>query len=150
MVKTTKEVKCFLCGEVSGHIIGNIFYLNGPVPQPSHWRPWLRCGRCGGSLYVETTETHIPVPEIARLATNGTGENHEEDLGANGQASHLEHQERKPRSCIGCGAPVVKAVRCRRCYVRHRYATDPAYRARQLAMQENWRRRRQSLRSLTT
>lgn len=47
------------------------------------------------------------------------------------------------RRCIECGAPVVRATRCRRCYIRYRYATDPAYRARRLATTRRWLERRQ-------
>src|SRR5436190_119845 len=35
-----------------------------------------------------------------------------------------------PRACVDCGAPVVRALRCRRCRERLRYASDPDYRAR--------------------
>ncbi len=48
------------------------------------------------------------------------------------------------RRCIECGAPVVRATRCRRCYIRYRYATDPAYRARRLATTRRWLERRQA------
>ena len=46
------------------------------------------------------------------------------------------------RQCVDCGAPVARAARCRRCHVRHRYATDPAFRAQRLAITQRWLTRR--------
>jgi hypothetical protein len=46
-----------------------------------------------------------------------------------------------PGSCIDCGGPVVRAVRCRRCHSRFRYATDPEYRARRLRASARWQAR---------
>ena len=50
------------------------------------------------------------------------------------------------RRCLDCGTAVVRALRCRRCSIRHRYATDPAYRARRLATTRRWLARRQQAR----
>jgi hypothetical protein len=49
---------------------------------------------------------------------------------------------RPPRYCVDCGSPVVASERCKRCYARHRYQTDPAYRARRLASTRRWLTRR--------
>jgi hypothetical protein len=49
----------------------------------------------------------------------------------------------QPRLCIDCGTPVVRAARCRRCYIRFRYANDPEYRTRRLATTRRWLDRRQ-------
>jgi hypothetical protein len=46
------------------------------------------------------------------------------------------------RQCIGCGTALVRAERCRRCHVRYRYANDPEYRARRLAITRRWLRKR--------
>lgn len=48
----------------------------------------------------------------------------------------------QPHTCVDCGASVVRAERCRRCYIRFRYATDLAYRARRLATTRRWLERR--------
>jgi len=38
----------------------------------------------------------------------------------------------------------VRALRCRRCYTRYRYATDPEYRVRRLATTRRWLERRRT------
>ncbi len=48
----------------------------------------------------------------------------------------------EPRHCMDCGEEVVRAARCRRCYTRFRYATDPEYRVRRLATTRRWLERR--------
>jgi hypothetical protein len=48
----------------------------------------------------------------------------------------------EPRRCVDCGEIVVRALRCRRCYTRFRYATDPEYRVRRLATTRRWLDRR--------
>jgi hypothetical protein len=50
----------------------------------------------------------------------------------------------EPRRCLDCGEVVVRALRCRRCYTRYRYATDPAYRLRRLATTRRWLERRRA------
>jgi hypothetical protein len=69
---------------------------------------------------------------------------HREAMLTKGRAWAKEHPERirelaryrrgrrwaGPFWCVDCGAPVMHALRCRRCYLRHRYQTDPEYRAR--------------------
>ncbi len=50
----------------------------------------------------------------------------------------------EPRRCLDCGEVVVRALRCRRCYTRFRYATDPAYRQRRLATTRRWLERRRA------
>ena len=50
----------------------------------------------------------------------------------------------EPRRCLDCGEVVVRALRCRRCYTRFRYATDPAYRVRRLATTRRWLERRRT------
>ncbi|HEX2323848.1 MAG TPA: hypothetical protein VHQ00_00540 [Chloroflexota bacterium] len=52
----------------------------------------------------------------------------------------------EPRRCLDCGEVVVRALRCRRCYTRFRYATDPAYRQRRLATTRRWLERRRATR----
>ena len=47
----------------------------------------------------------------------------------------------EPKTCIDCGAAVARAERCRRCHIRHRYATDPRYRAHRLAITRRWLQR---------
>lgn len=47
------------------------------------------------------------------------------------------------RQCLDCGVAVTRAERCRRCYIRFRYATDPSYRERRLATTRRWLDKRQ-------
>ncbi len=53
---------------------------------------------------------------------------------------------REPPACIDCGTLVVRAERCRKCYVRNRYATNPEYRARRLESTRRWMRRKRAAR----
>lgn len=46
------------------------------------------------------------------------------------------------RTCLDCEAQVTRAQRCRKCYIRFRYASDPAYRARRLATTRRWLEKR--------
>jgi hypothetical protein len=46
------------------------------------------------------------------------------------------------RTCLDCEAQVTRAQRCRKCYIRFRYANDPAYRARRLATTRRWLEKR--------
>lgn len=48
------------------------------------------------------------------------------------------------RRCLDCGTAVTRAERCRKCYIRHRYASDPTYRTRRLATTRRWLERRQT------
>jgi hypothetical protein len=48
------------------------------------------------------------------------------------------------KTCLDCGTPVTRANRCRKCYIRFRYATDPVYRARRLATTRRWLEKRQA------
>ncbi|MGI8424937.1 MAG: hypothetical protein ACR2NO_12640 [Chloroflexota bacterium] len=48
-----------------------------------------------------------------------------------------------PRTCVDCDSPVTRAIRCRKCYIRFRYANDAAYRARRLATTRRWLEKRQ-------
>jgi hypothetical protein len=48
----------------------------------------------------------------------------------------------EPRRCLDCGRVVARALRCRTCYERWRYAHDPAYRTRRLATTRRWLERR--------
>ena len=59
--------------------------------------------------------------------------------------ARLPREAGQPRACIDCGTLVVRAQRCRRCYIRFRYATDQEYRARRLATTRRWLDRRQRL-----
>ena len=52
--------------------------------------------------------------------------------------------EEPPRLCVDCSTVVVRALRCRRCYIRFRYASDPSYRDRRLATTRRWLERRQA------
>ena len=47
------------------------------------------------------------------------------------------------KTCIDCSTPVTRAERCRKCYIRFRYRSDPAYRARRLATTRRWLEKRQ-------
>lgn len=47
------------------------------------------------------------------------------------------------RTCLDCDASVTRASRCRRCYIRFRYATDTTYRERRLATTRRWLEKRQ-------
>ena len=47
------------------------------------------------------------------------------------------------RTCIDCSAAVTRATRCRKCYIRFRYQSDPAYRERRLATTRRWLEKRQ-------
>ena len=47
------------------------------------------------------------------------------------------------RKCLDCDTQVTRAARCRKCYIRYRYATDPTYRARRLATTRRWLEKRQ-------
>jgi hypothetical protein len=49
------------------------------------------------------------------------------------------------RACIDCQAPVTRALRCRKCYIRFRYANDMAYRERRLATTRRWLEKRASV-----
>lgn len=44
--------------------------------------------------------------------------------------------------CLDCDAPVARASRCRRCYIRFRYANDGEYRERRLATTRRWLEKR--------
>ena len=59
--------------------------------------------------------------------------------------ARLPKASEQPRACIDCGTLVVRAQRCRRCYIRFRYATDQEYRARRLATTRRWLQRRQQM-----
>ncbi|HEU5317403.1 MAG TPA: hypothetical protein VFX49_14930, partial [Chloroflexota bacterium] len=48
------------------------------------------------------------------------------------------------KTCLDCDTPVTRAVRCRKCYIRFRYANDAAYRARRLATTRRWLLKRQT------
>jgi hypothetical protein len=48
------------------------------------------------------------------------------------------------RACIDCSTPVTRAARCRKCYIRFRYKSDPAYRERRLATTRRWLEKRQA------
>lgn len=64
-----------------------------------------------------------------------------------GQIRRARRQNRPPQSesvhrCLDCDAAVLRAERCRRCSIRHRYAIDPGYRARRLETTRRWLQRR--------
>jgi hypothetical protein len=56
--------------------------------------------------------------------------------------ARLQASNVSPRVCVDCGTAVVRAARCRRCHIRHRYATDVEYRTRRLATTRRWLQRR--------
>ena len=80
---------------------------------------------------------------------------HREEILAKNRAWAAEHPDRRrelarlrragrrpePRFCADCGAPVARALRCRRCTIRHRYATDADFRRRRLVTTKAWRDR---------
>ena len=51
---------------------------------------------------------------------------------------------REPKACIDCGTMVARAERCRKCYVRNRYATNPDYRDRRLESTRRWSERKRA------
>ncbi|MDQ3702666.1 MAG: hypothetical protein M3442_17345 [Chloroflexota bacterium] len=55
---------------------------------------------------------------------------------------HRSSVVEEPRRCLDCSEEVVRAERCRRCYTRFRYATDPQYRVRRLETTRRWLERR--------
>ncbi len=64
-----------------------------------------------------------------------------------GQIRRARRQSRPPQSeslhrCLDCDAAVLRAERCRRCSIRHRYAMDASYRARRLETTRRWLQRR--------
>jgi hypothetical protein len=76
------ELQCFLCGHVAGSIevdrqpmplFGIWHSANGSAPRRlADWRS-MRCGRCGGALYVDSVEAlvrhdeeHRPPPRRGR------------------------------------------------------------------------------------
>jgi len=48
------------------------------------------------------------------------------------------------RTCLDCEAVVVRALRCRRCRQRFRYASDPRYRTARLAASDRWLTKRRT------
>ena len=63
------------------------------------------------------------------------------------RASTRPRPVRVPVYCIDCGDQVVRAQRSRRCYVRHRYATDTNYRTRSLETTRRWVERQRAKRA---
>ena len=122
------EIKCLMCGHLAGYRIARAGAISA-VLAARNGEPLRRCPRCSGPLYLD--------PSYERPRDLGIDE------------STLFPREDRPeppkrgleRRCIGCGAPVQRAQRCRRCYLRHRYATNPLVRAKQLALQAAWRKR---------
>lgn len=113
MNTTVFEIRCLLCGEVVACTLN---------PRP----PAGRCPRCGGCLQNE------PV----------LGDPREFGLAIRQEPGRCEREEPpQPGRCVSCRAPVQRAERCRRCYLRHRYATCPEVRAKQLSLQAAWRQR---------
>lgn len=47
--------------------------------------------------------------------------------------------------CWDCGTQTVRAQRCRHCYLRHRYHTNPEARAKQLELQKRWRKNQKAV-----
>lgn len=133
------ELKCLMCGEIAGYYVegkngdDRVTAIASRVPLESH-----RCPRCKGPLYTD------PSHEQPR------------DLGIDVSRFFPDHrpydapEPPSERRCVGCGAPVQRAERCRRCYLRYRYATNPAVRAKQLALQARWRKRQATLRGRTS
>lgn len=60
------DVKCYYCGYVSGQIEGNpkrseslwrYRAASGPVTTVRHGTKRIRCGRCGGPVFLDEVET---------------------------------------------------------------------------------------------
>lgn len=123
------ELKCLMCGHVVGYLVQGkqgVRRFSATAGQCNLRSP--RCPRCSGPLYLDPS-----YEEPRELGIDVT------KLFSDGQPEPVEiHAERR---CISCGAPVQRAERCRRCYLRHRYATNPSVRAKQLALQARWRHR---------
>ncbi|MBI4494002.1 MAG: hypothetical protein HY690_14530 [Chloroflexi bacterium] len=124
------EIKCLLCGHVAGYSVAQRGAAGlSPVMVQGGAVPPQRCPRCGGRLYLDPATEH---PRELGLAVPNLGTRAEHEQAAEASAE---------RHCISCGAPVQRAERCRRCYLRHRYATNPDVRAKQLSLQAEWRKR---------
>ena len=73
------DVKCYYCGHVSGQIEGDPEQSNslwsyrassGPVRAVRHGAKRIRCGRCGGPVFLDEVETvrhhlHLPAAALA-------------------------------------------------------------------------------------
>jgi hypothetical protein len=65
------EVRCLLCGAENGQI------FRGKLIRPEHCAPprrrggMLRCGHCGGSLYLEPIDFQSPMVLKAELKSLG-------------------------------------------------------------------------------
>jgi hypothetical protein len=59
------DVSCMLCGRVVGELVGSDFHANPRVKPPTRAGRRVRCGECGGNLYLE------PVDAPAMLAKHG-------------------------------------------------------------------------------
>jgi hypothetical protein len=70
------------------------------------------------------------------------GAEHKDRLKALRQARRAQTAPPEPAACVDCARPVPHGPRCRNCHARHRYATDPDYRARRLASTRRWLERR--------
>lgn len=125
------EIKCLLCGHVAGYSVSWRAEGNGRTVQAMRHGAsrHQRCPRCGGPMFLDPSHQ----------APRDLGIDESRIIPRQPRAEALEdHPE---RCCVSCGAPVQRAERCRRCYLRHRYATNPAVRAKQLALQAQWRKR---------
>jgi len=65
-------------------------------------------------------------------------EEHRERVAELRQARRRAEPPPAPHQCLECGRIVARALRCRTCWARLRYATDPDYRARRLATTRRW------------
>ncbi len=71
-MKVVADVKCYHCGYVSGQLVGEHNERNGGLkaesfrPAENYPRPLpragevLRCGRCGGPVYLEDVRLYRP------------------------------------------------------------------------------------------
>ena len=71
---TTRELKCFLCGDTLGEVITSaakkIFRPAAGCPPLADRRlHQMRCPRCGGPVYLEGAETRTPWRSIRAAAT---------------------------------------------------------------------------------
>jgi hypothetical protein len=50
------DISCMLCGRFVGELAAGVFHPNPRVRPPTHARRRVRCGECGGNLYLEPND----------------------------------------------------------------------------------------------
>lgn len=127
VVVRLSEIKCLMCGRTAGYLVeGKLGSQSLKVFYSQNGQSSSRCQICGGGLYLDPLAEDPRELQINLSSLIPKEEPKESDV--------LE------KRCVGCGKQVQRAKRCRNCYLRHRYATNPAVRAKQLALQSRWRK----------